>query len=251
MGVVTASKPAQAGNPKPEAVARLTYLTQKAFDAQLGDRIVMCLTGTGAPTADTNAALGTDGSRGGYFPFGTLYCDTSGPTFYIKTNTLASVGTWTAIGVIANLTATGAELSVLHSSSMTAGIMADLATLTATADELNAIADVSANTVTVTEGTKTTAITAAARIVKVTGGTGYSGMVIPVPTAGEVGRLKQITLDTITSGTVVSTVSNIVVGGTGSTTLTLTNAGDCIVLIGIVYGATYRWKVLAGGALVS
>ena len=131
-----------------------------------------------------------------------------------------------------------------------AEILAIVAGITATAAELNNL-DLSAKSETVTEATKATAITAGSRVVKITGGTGYSGTVIPVPTAAEVGLVKQITLDTITSGTVAFTVTNIIVGGTGSTTLTLTNAGDCIIVIGIVYGTTFRWKVLAGGALVS
>lgn len=115
--------------------------------------------------------------------------------------------------------------------------------LTSTAAELNVL-DLSARTVTVAEAAKTTGITAAARIVKITGGTGFTGLVLPVPTAAELGMVKQITLDTISSSTVAMTIANIAIHGTAATTATFTNAGDTLVLIGGIYGSTYRWFVI-------
>lgn len=116
--------------------------------------------------------------------------------------------------------------------------------LTATAAELNML-DMSETTVTVTEATKASGITAAARYVKITGGTGFTGLVLPVPTAAQVGMVKQITLDTITSGAVTMTITNIAVGGSAATTATFDAAGESLVLIGKVFGTTYRWSVLA------
>ena len=115
--------------------------------------------------------------------------------------------------------------------------------LTATAAELN-ILDLSATTETVASATKTTGITAGSRYVKITGGTGFTGLVLPLPTAAQVGMVKQITLDTITSGAVTMTITNIAVGGTAATTATFDAAGESLVLIGKVYGTTYRWSVI-------
>jgi len=112
------------------------------------------------------------------------------------------------------------------------------------AAELNTL-DISAKTVTVAEAAKTTGITAAARLVKITGGTGFTGLVLPLPTAAELGMVKQITLDTISSSTVAMTITNIAIHGTGATTATFTNAGETLVLIGAIFGTTYRWMVVA------
>ena len=106
------------------------------------------------------------------------------------------------------------------------------------------ILDLSATTETVASATKTTGITAGSRYVKITGGTGFTGLVLPVPTAAQVGMVKQITLDTITSGAVTMTITNIAVGGTAATTATFDAAGESLVLIGKVYGTTYRWSVI-------
>jgi len=116
-----------------------------------------------------------------------------------------------------------------------------LGNVTATAAELNNL-DLSAKTETITSAAKT--ITAGSRVVKITGGTGFTGVVLPVPTAAEVGLVKQITLDTITSGAVTMTLTNIAVGGTAAATASFDAAGETLVLVGAVYGATYRWIVL-------
>jgi hypothetical protein len=119
-----------------------------------------------------------------------------------------------------------------------------LVALTATAAELNTL-DMSAKTETVAEAAKATGITAGSRYVKITGGTGFTGLVLPLPTAAEVGMIKQITLDTLTSGSVAITITNIAVGGSAATTATFDAAGESLILIGKVFGTTYRWSVLA------
>jgi hypothetical protein len=115
--------------------------------------------------------------------------------------------------------------------------------VTATAAELNQL-DMSVKTETVTEATKATGITAGSRYVKITGGTGFTGLVLPLPTAAEVGMVKQITLDTISSSSVAITITNVAVGGTAATTATFDAAGESLILIGKVFGTTYRWSVI-------
>ena len=158
-----------------------------------------------------------------------------------------SVGTFVAGVCVGTALDAKAADSVLGTASGYITVFVDPGILdvtgTATATELNLL-DLSAKTVTVAEAAKATGITAAARVVKITGGTGFTGLVLPVPTAAEVGMIKQIILDTISSSTVAMTITNIAVGGTAATTATFTNAGEVLTLIGAVYGTTYRWIVL-------
>jgi hypothetical protein len=104
--------------------------------------------------------------------------------------------------------------------------------------------DLSAKTETVTEATKATGITAGSRLVKITGGTGFTGLVLPLPTASELGMVKQITLDSISSSSVAITITNIAIHGTAATTATFDAAGETLVLIGAIFGTTYRWLVV-------
>lgn len=135
--------------------------------------------------------------------------------------------------------ASGGELDIESGGALKIGGTA----VGATAAELNKL-DLSAVTETVTEATKASGITAGSRVVKITGGTGFTGLVLPLPTAAEVGMVKQITLDTITSGSVAMTLTNIAIGGSAATTATFDAAGETLVLIGGVAGTTYRWHVI-------
>ena len=179
-------------------------------------------------TVPTDATLG--------YATGCIFQHTDGTT---GTALYINEGTYTSCLFAAVAALTAAQEALL----LTAGQQSLIAAITATSAELNNL-DLSAKTVTVDEAGKTTGITAAARVVKITGGTGYTGLVLPVPTAAEVGLVKQITLDTITSGSVAITITNIAVGGTAATTATFDAAGETLVLIGLVYGATFRWLVL-------
>lgn len=157
----------------------------------------------------------------------------AGTAFYINEGTFASCDFVAVAGL------TSAQEAALPSTAQKAVLDA----LTATAAELN-ILDLSAKTDTATEAKKATAITAGSRYVKITGGTGFTGLVLPVPTAAEVGLVKQITLDTLDSGSVAMTITNIAIGGTAATTATFDAAGETLVLLGVVYGSTFRWVVL-------
>lgn len=182
--------------------------------------------GVTVPTADTQGyATGcvfqhTDG--------------TAGTAFYINEGTFASCD----FAAVAGLTA--AQEAAIPSTAQKAVLDA----LTATAAELNLL-DLSALTETVTEATKVTGITAGSRVVKITGGTGFTGLVLPLPTAAEVGLIKQITLDTISSNSVAITIANIAILGSAATTATFDAAGETLILIGGIYGTTYRWFVVA------
>lgn len=112
--------------------------------------------------------------------------------------------------------------------------------MNSTAAELNKL-DQSAMTDTITSAAKT--ITAGSRVVKITGGEGFTGVVLPAPTAAEVGQLKIITLDTLTSGAVTMALTN-AIGGSQATSASFDAAGETLVLIGAVYGTTYKWLVL-------
>lgn len=179
-------------------------------------------------TVPTDAAAG--------YATGCLFQHTDGTTgtaFYVNEGSVTSCD----FNAVAALTA--AQEALL----LTAGQQSLLVAITATAAELNQN-DLSAKTDTATEATKATAITAGSRYVKITGGTGYTGLVLPVPTAAEVGLVKQITLDTISSGAVAITITNVAIGGTQATTATFDAAGETLVVIGAVYGTTFRWIVL-------
>lgn len=182
----------------------------------------------------SGATVPTDGEAG--YQTGCLFqhIDGSASTaFYVNEGSVTSCD----FNAVAALTA--AQKAALPSTAQKAVLDA----LTATAAELNNL-DLSAKTDTATEATKATAITAGSRYVKITGGTGYTGLVLPVPTAAEVGLVKQITLDTISSGSVAITITNIAIGGTQATTATFDAAGETLVLVGAVYGTTFRWIVL-------
>jgi hypothetical protein len=43
---------------------------------------------------------------------------------------------------------------------------------------------------------------------------------------------------------VAITITNVAVGGTAATTATFDAAGESLVLIGKVFGTTYRWSVI-------
>lgn len=177
----------------------------------------------------------TDGTVG--YATGCIFQHTdgaAGTAFYINEGTFASCD----FVAVAGLTA--AQEAAIPSAAQKAVLDA----LTATAAELNML-DLSAKTETVTEATKATGITAGSRVVKITGGTGFTGLVLPLPTAAEVGMVKQITLDTISSNSVAITIANIAIHGSAATTATFDAAGETLILIGGIYGTTYRWFVVA------
>lgn len=176
----------------------------------------------------------TDGTAG--YQTGCLFQHTdggAGTAFYVNEGSVTSC----SFQAVAALTAT--QEAALPSTAQKAVLDA----LTATAAELNLL-DLSALTETVDEAAKTTGITAGSRYVKITGGTGFSGLVLPLPTAAQVGMVKQITLDSIEAGSVAITITNVVVGGTAATTATFDAAGESLILIGMVFGTTYRWSVI-------
>jgi len=190
--------------------------------------------GTEGLLLSSGITIPSDGAAG--YQTGCLFLHTdgaAGTAVYINEGTALACD----FNAVASLTA--AQEALL----LTAGQQALLAAITSTAAELNQL-DLSAKTDTATEATKATAITAGSRVVKITGGTGYTGLVLPVPTAAEVGLVKQITLDTISSGAVVITITNIAIGGTQAATASFDAAGETLVLVGAVYGTTYRWIVL-------
>ena len=176
----------------------------------------------------------TDGTAG--YQTGCLFQHIDGSTgtaFYVNEGSVTSCD----FNAVAALTA--AQEAAIPSTAQKAVLDA----LTATAAELNLL-DLSALTETVTEATKASGITAGSRFVKITGGTGFTGLVLPLPTAAQVGMVKQITLDTLSSGSVAMTITNIAVGGTAATTATFDAAGESLILIGKVFGTTYRWSVI-------
>src|SRR5581483_9763275 len=73
----------------------------------------LVMSGYGAPTS------GAAGSGANLADPGSLYLDATNGAVYANTNTKASP-TWSNVGTVAGLTATGAELNVLHS--VTAGV---------------------------------------------------------------------------------------------------------------------------------
>lgn len=193
------------------------------------------------PAADVSGLLlasgqtvPSDGDSG--YATGCLFQHTDGTT---GTALYVNEGTVTSCSFQAISALTAAQEALL----LTSGQQALLAAITSTAAELNLL-DMSAKTETVAEAAKTTGITAGSRFVKITGGTGFTGLVLPLPTAAEVGMVKQITLDSIESGSVAITIANVAVGGTAATTATFNAAGDSLILIGKVYGTTYRWSVI-------
>jgi hypothetical protein len=182
----------------------------------------------------SGATVPADATRG--YQTGCIFQHTdgsAGTAFYVNEGTASSC----SFQAVAALTAD--QEAALPSTAQKAVLDA----LTATAAELNLL-DLSALTETVAEAAKTTGITAASRYVKITGGTGFTGLVLPLPTAAQVGMVKQITLDTIESGAVAITITNIAVGGTAATTATFDAAGESLILIGKVFGTTYRWSVI-------
>jgi hypothetical protein len=183
----------------------------------------------------SGATVPTSGTRG--YQTGCIFQHTDGSTgtaFYVNEGTASSC----SFQAVAALTA--AQEAALPSTAQKAVLDA----LTSTAAELNML-DLSAKTETVTEATKATGITAGSRLVKITGGTGFTGLVLPVPTAAELGMVKQITLDSISSSSVAITITNIAIHGTAATTATFDAAGETLVLIGAIFGTTYRWMVVA------
>ena len=108
-------------NPDADAVQRLNSLTKKGWDAQLGDRIVLCINYAGSPASV--AALAN-------YPRGTICRDTTNGAFYIKSAEYGT-STWAAIGTVVGLTASAAELNTLTG-------------ITAVVAELNALADMPA-----------------------------------------------------------------------------------------------------------
>ena len=182
----------------------------------------------------SGATVPTDGTRG--YQTGCIFQHTdgsAGTAFYVNEGTSSSCN----FDAVAALTA--AQEALL----LTSGQQSLLAAITSTAAELNML-DLSAKTETVTEATKTTGITAGSRLVKITGGTGFTGLVLPLPTAAELGMVKQITLDSISSSSVAITITNIAIHGTAATTATFDAAGETLVLIGAIFGTTYRWLVV-------
>jgi hypothetical protein len=154
----------------------------------------------------------------------------------------ATAGTATASkAVILNA---ASHIDAVNTTALSIGASGSATPVTSTAAELNML-DLSAKTETVTEATKATGITAGSRIVKITGGTGFTGLVLPLPTAAELGMVKQITLDSISSSSVAITITNIAIHGTAATTATFDAAGETLVLIGAIFGTTYRWMVIA------
>jgi len=153
----------------------------------------------------------------------------------------ATAGTATASKAV--VLDTHGAVDAVKTAALSIGASGSEVAVTATPAELNNL-DLSAKTETVAEAAKATGITAGSRVVKITGGTGFTGLVLPLPTAAEVGLVKQITLDTISSGSVAITITNIAIGGTQATTATFDAAGETLVLIGMVYGTTFRWLVL-------
>jgi hypothetical protein len=183
----------------------------------------------------SGATVPTSGTRG--YQTGCIFQHTDGSTgtvFYVNEGTASSC----SFQAVAALTA--AQEALLPSTAQKAVLDA----LTSTAAELNML-DLSAKTETVTEATKATGITAGSRLVKITGGTGFTGLVLPLPTAAELGMVKQITLDSISSSSVAITITNIAIHGTAATTATFDAAGETLVLIGAIFGTTYRWMVVA------
>lgn len=183
----------------------------------------------------SGATVPTDGTRG--YQTGCIFQHTdgsAGTAFYVNEGTASSCS-FQAVSAL-----TAAQEALL----LTSGQQSLLAAITSTAAELNML-DLSAKTETVTAATKTTGITAGSRLVKITGGTGFTGLVLPLPTAVELGMVKQITLDTLSSGSVAITIANIAILGSAATTATFDAAGETLVLIGGIYGTTYRWFVVA------
>lgn len=182
----------------------------------------------------SGATVPTSGTRG--YQTGCIFQHTDGSTgtaLYVNEGTASSCS-FQAVSAL-----TAAQEALL----LTSGQQSLLAAITSTAAELNML-DLSAKTETVTEATKATGITAGSRLVKITGGTGFTGLVLPLPTAAELGMVKQITLDTISSSSVAITITNIAIHGTAATTATFDAAGETLVLIGAIFGTTYRWLVV-------
>jgi len=134
------------------------------------------------------------------------------------------------------ITATTVEGALAEIAAITNGI-------TATAAEINARCDQSANEESITEaGALSTTKTES----KLTGpGSGTYAVTLAAPTVAEVGRLKIITMTATTANNAVTMALTNVVGGSQSSSASFDAAGETLVLLGIrVAATTYRWLVL-------
>jgi len=112
--------------------------------------------------------------------------------------------------------------------------------LNATASELNSAADQSANTEDISGAG---ALTPGTRVSQIAGGTGFA-VTLAAPTAAEVGKLKIITLESISSSAVTMALTE-VIGGTAGTSASFDAAGETLVLVGVESApASFKWLVL-------
>ncbi len=132
----------------------------------------------------------------------------------------------TALEVVADITASAAELNIMDG-------------VTATAAELNAV-DVSANTETIAESGVVSVTKTFTKIVS----TGAGAITLAAPGADMLGRTKVIEM---TGGNhdITLSLAN-VVGGSAATTCTWTNTNEALVLV----GGTNKWQVVAESGVV-
>lgn len=174
-------------------------------------------------------AVPTDGTAG-YQP-GCIFQHTdgsAGTVLYVNEGTASSCD----FNAIAGLTA--AQEAKLDS------LASDLANITATSTEINSFADQSANTEDVS-GAGALSITK--RVSQIAGGEGFA-VTLAAPTAAQVGKIKIITLESITSGAVTLALTN-VIGGSAGTSASFDAAGETLTLVAVeATPAAFMWLVL-------
>lgn len=154
----------------------------------------------------------------------------AGTAFYVNEGSVTS----SAFVAVAGLTA--AQESAIPSAAQKATLDA----LTATATELNSVADKSANTEDISSAG---ALTPSVANSQVAGGEGFA-VTLAAPSAAEVGSLKTVTLESITSGAVTMALTE-VIGGTAASSASFDAAGETLVLVGVESApATFKWLVI-------